>query len=172
MHEQAVVLVTLSLFLYFIQCSYTQCHQLSKNSALILLETLMKYQLNNHHTSFSTWTQITQPNVLEALLAGECATIIVLVTLTIWGAYWATYAVYRNQSDNTYMRVSEMFRAIRTAASVSDPQAGTDGEINDGFNCYNDTIDAPLIIQAGDILGACVFTPLNDIPHGVIRLPL
>ena len=88
------------------------------------------------------------------------------------GAYWATYAVYRNQSDNTYMRVSEMFRAIRTAASVSDPQAGTDGEINDGFNCYNDTIDVPLIIQAGDILGACVFTPLNDIPHGVIRLPL
>ena len=91
-------------------------------------------------------------------------------------AYWATYAVYQNQSNNTYMRVSKMFRAIRTAASVSDPRAGTDGEINDGFNCYTDTIDAgesPLINQAGNILGACVFTPRDDVyPHRVIRLPL
>ena len=91
------------------------------------------------------------------------------------GVYWATYAVYHwNQSNNTYMRVSKMFRAIRTAASVYDPQAGTDGEINDGFNCYTDTIDvgeSPLIIQAGDILGACVFNPPDDRNH-VIRLPL
>ena len=55
--------------------------------------------------------------------------------------------------------------------------ARVDGEITQGgFNCYTDTIDAgesPLTIQAGDILGACVFNPedtslVNTFPLDVV----
>ena len=87
------------------------------------------------------------------------------------GSYWATYAVYRRVgSGNRYMRVSEMFRAIRTIDNTSflaNPIVESDGEIEQGgFNCYNDSIDvgnSPLTIQAGDILGACVFDPEDDL---------
>ena len=83
--------------------------------------------------------------------------------------YWATYAVYRRMGSGSnihYVRVSEMFRAIRTNADfISIPEI--DGEISHGgFNCYTDSLDAgdsPLTIQAGDILGACVFDPDGDI---------
>jgi hypothetical protein len=68
-----------------------------------------------------------------------------------------------------------MFRAIRTIQSfVSDPIV--DGVIvQGGFNCYTDSIDvgnSPLTIQAGDILGACIFDPDGDIPFIVTRLQL
>ena len=99
------------------------------------------------------------------------------------GSYWATYAVYRRtESDNSarYMRVSEMFSAVRTIEGFVTLRAFIDGEIaQGGFNCYNDSIDvgdSPLIIQAGDILGACVFDPEDDrgLFGGVFvaRLPL
>ena len=95
------------------------------------------------------------------------------------GSYWATYAVYRRMgSDNSitgYMCVSEMFRAIRTVSRIINNDPIVDGEIEQGgFNCYNDSIDAgdsPLTIQAGDILGACVFDPINS-PFSVNRLSL
>ena len=92
------------------------------------------------------------------------------------GSYWATYAVYRSMASGNsirYVRVSEMFRAIRTVSSFTDDPI-VDGEIvRRGFNCYTDSVDAgdlPLTIQAGDILGACVFDPDNQ--FGVNRLPL
>jgi hypothetical protein len=86
------------------------------------------------------------------------------------GSYWATYAVYRMMgSDNNmirYERVSEMFRAIRTIESFVSGSPIVDGEIvQGGFNCYTDSIDvgnSPLTIQAGDILGACVFDSEDD----------
>lgn len=85
------------------------------------------------------------------------------------GSYWATYAVYRvmvSDASARYVRVSEMFRAIRTIAGFTgDPIV--DGEIvEEGFNCYTDSIDvgdSPLTIQAGDLLGACIFDPSNSI---------
>ena len=85
------------------------------------------------------------------------------------GSYWATYAVYRRMgsgNDVKYERVSEIFRALRTIERFTDVNvARVDGEIvEDGFNCYDDSIDvgnSPLTIQAGDILGACVFDPEN-----------
>ena len=95
------------------------------------------------------------------------------------GSYWATYAVYRRMgSANRYMRVSEMFRAIRTVDNttfLANPIV--DGEIEQGgFNCYNDSIDignSPLTIQAGDILGSCVFDPEDDLVGvNVSRIPL
>ena len=73
----------------------------------------------------------------------------------------------------SYMRVSEMFRAIRTVSRFTG-ESIVDGEIaQGGFNCYDDSIDvgdSPLTIQAGDILGACVFDPSNS--FGVNRFQL
>ena len=93
-------------------------------------------------------------------------------TLDISGSYWATYAVYRRNSGNSvrYVRVSEMFRAIRTVTNFISVEKA-DGEIaQGGFNCYGDSINSPLTIQAGDILGVCVFTPDNS--FGINRFPL
>ena len=98
------------------------------------------------------------------------------------GSYWATYAVYRRTGSGSitrYVRVSEIFRALRTVAGFT-VSPGVDGEIaQGGFNCYTDSIDvgeSPLTIQAGDILGACVFDPDGDIVADdielLIRLPL
>ena len=93
-----------------------------------------------------------------------------------FGSYWASYAVYRRTGSGNSIRygcVSEMFRAIRTtSALIGNPIV--DGEIEQGgFNCYTDSVDvgsSPLTVQAGDILGACVFDPSNS--FSINRLPL
>ena len=85
-------------------------------------------------------------------------------------SYWATYAVYRRVGDESYGRVSEMFRAVRTTTGSLD---GADGLNQVGFKCYTDVIDTgdlPLTIRAGDIVGACVFDP--DDGGGIIRRQL
>jgi hypothetical protein len=67
--------------------------------------------------------------------------------------------------DESYERVSGMFRAVRTTHGIGD---GADGLNQVGFNCYTDFIDvgdSPLTIHAGDIIGACVFDP----PGGTLR---
>ncbi len=94
-----------------------------------------------------------------------------------FGSYWATYAVYRRMGSGNrvrYERVSEMFRAIRTISLYTDADPIVDGEIaRGGFNCYTDSIDvgnSPLTIQAGDIIGACIFDPEDQ--RLVTRLPL
>ena len=94
------------------------------------------------------------------------------------GSYWATYAVYqRTESSSSvhYVRVSGMFRAVRTVERLVSTDQLVDGVIvQGGFNCYDDTIDAgdsPLTIQAGDILGVCVFTPDNTF-MSINRFPL
>ncbi len=80
------------------------------------------------------------------------------------GSYWATYAVYQrvdSGEEESYERVSEVFRAVRTTLGFDDGD-GTDGPNLLGFNCYTDFIDvgdSPLMIRAGDIIGACVFDP-------------
>ena len=91
------------------------------------------------------------------------------------GSYWAIYAVYQRMGSGNsvrYVRVSEIFRAIRTVRFfVGDPIV--DGRIAEGFNCYTDSIDrgdSPLTIQTGDILGSCIFNPADQ--SGVNRLPL
>ena len=99
-------------------------------------------------------------------------------TVNTSGSYWATYAVYQRMGSGNsvrYLRVSEMFRAIRTISEFTTNPI-VDGEIaQGGFNCYVDSIDvgdSPLTIQAGDILGACVFDPDGDIRFVLTRLPL
>ena len=64
-----------------------------------------------------------------------------------------------------------MFSAVRTIPIFTESSV-VDGEIaQGGFNCYDDIANSSLPIQAGDILGACVFDP-EDIPFIVSRLPL
>jgi hypothetical protein len=52
--------------------------------------------------------------------------------------------------EESYAKVSEMFRAVRTTTGFGD---GADGLNLLGFNCYTDFIgDSPLTIRAGDII--------------------
>ena len=78
--------------------------------------------------------------------------------------YWAFYAVYRrnvSESDDRYQRVSDIFTAVRSGPILNGPIV--DGRIvPDEFNCYKDTIDngdSSLTVEAGDVLGACIFDP-------------
>ena len=77
-------------------------------------------------------------------------------------SYWATYAVYRimgSGENERYERISEMYSAVRSTAGLTFADI-VDGVIQQsGFNCYNDTLDTPLTIQDGDIVGACIFMP-------------
>ena len=81
-------------------------------------------------------------------------------------SYWATYAIYQkvdSGENERYENVSEMFTAVRTINGDDD---ATDGSNQIGFNCYTDFIDvgdSPLIIHAGDVIGACVFDPQDGI---------
>ena len=87
-------------------------------------------------------------------------------------SYWATYAVYRRMGsgrNERYERVSEMFQAVRATTVPSSGSSFTnlvDSAVIDGrmqqedFMCYSDTVDnSPLLVQAGDVIGACVFNP-------------
>ena len=92
--------------------------------------------------------------------------------------YWATYAVYRKVGSGAaeqYIRVSAVYRAVRATTNLLDVIsrrnrsstrfAPIDGEALDGYACYNDSIDvggSPLTVQAGDVVGACVFDPLDS----------
>ena len=78
-------------------------------------------------------------------------------------SYWATYAVYRRNDSGgqeRFEQVSRIFSAVRTnnLEARIDPEDG--GIQQDGFVCYNDsTGDPPVTVQAGDIIGACIFDP-------------
>ena len=82
-------------------------------------------------------------------------------------SYWATYAVYRKMgsgADEHYEQVSQLFSAIRATNNLVriDTNGIADGVIQQqGFNCYDDSITMPLTVQAGDVLGACIFNPMN-----------
>ena len=78
--------------------------------------------------------------------------------------YWTLYAIYRRNvsgNDDLYERVSDTFTAVRSGPDLNFHLI--DGGIVAGqFNCYIDTIDngdSSLTVQAGDVLGACVFDP-------------
>ena len=91
-------------------------------------------------------------------------------------SYWATYAVYRRTGDGAtlrYQRVSEIFTAVRGTRPLirgMGPRVindRIDGEIQSGFVCYNDSLEArrlTLTVQAGDVVGACVFDPADQRP--------
>ena len=83
------------------------------------------------------------------------------------GSYWATYAVYRrvgSGGNERYEQVSQMFTAVRATNNLLG-NGVVDGLVQeDDYVCYNDLIDpgdSPVTIQAGDVLGACVFNPDN-----------
>ena len=87
-------------------------------------------------------------------------------------SYWATYAVYRRVVtgvDEHYIRVSEIFKAVRgsTFARFREGRNVVDGSIRSGFRCYTDSLDnaeasESVMVQAGDVIGACVFDPANE----------
>ena len=89
-----------------------------------------------------------------------------------FSTYWAAYAVYRriinSDSSEHYEKISSMFRAVRATGLLAaiNSSGKIDGSIQQGgFNCYDDFIDAgasPLAVQAGDVLGACVFDPVDS----------
>ena len=86
-------------------------------------------------------------------------------------SYWATYAVYRRVNSGfskRYVRISEIFKAVRatvvpSSGSNYSDAAVLDGQIRqEGLTCFSDTVDnPPLLVQAGDFIGACVFRPEN-----------
>ena len=82
-------------------------------------------------------------------------------------SYWATYAVYRKMgsgADEYYEQVSQLFSAVTATNNLVriDSTGILDAVIRQqGFTCYDDSITAPLTVQAGDIIGACIFNPTN-----------
>ena len=90
-----------------------------------------------------------------------------------FSTYWATYAIYRritisSDSSESYEKISTIMRAVRATGLLAAVNSTgiIDGSIQSGgFNCYDDFIGAgssPLTVQAGDILGACVFDPIDS----------
>ena len=76
-------------------------------------------------------------------------------------SYRVTLAVYRrisNDSGEFYQRVSDVFTAVRY--SILSPFGPY---ISGGFNCHNifELGDEDVEVQAGDIVGACIFDPDN-----------
>ena len=75
-----------------------------------------------------------------------------------FASYRVTFAVYRRMSSDSgefYQRVSDVFTAVRYG--YFSPY------ISRGFNCHNifDLGDEDVEVQAGDIVGACIFDPEN-----------
>ena len=91
--------------------------------------------------------------------------------------YWALYAIYRrnvSQNGDHYERVSDTFAAVRSGEDFLNGRIVDGGIVAGEFNCYNDTIDngdSSLTVEAGDVLGACVFDPL-DAGNEVVRRQL
>ena len=100
-------------------------------------------------------------------------------TTVEFASYWATYAVYRRMGSGNgehYQKVSGFYRAVRATGLLTalDITRTVDGEIQEsGYMCYDDFIDdgdSPLTIQAGDVLGACIFDPVDETTFA--RFPL
>ena len=84
-------------------------------------------------------------------------------------SYTASYSLYRRMGsgrDVYYQRVSNVSRAVITTALLADYDLNrtiVDDIIQNGFACFSDfnNIDLPLSVQAGDLVGACIFDPEN-----------
>ena len=76
-------------------------------------------------------------------------------------SYIFTFAIYRANSsvNGTYDVVSPVFIARRTSSDVTtDLGSGN-------FACVNLTVNDPVPVNAGDVLGACIFNP----PEGNVQ---
>ena len=76
--------------------------------------------------------------------------------------YLATYAVYRlmgSGGNERYERVSEIFIGTVSTSNIAG-SATVDAAVRQtGFTCFDDSTSTPVMVQAGDIVGACVFRP-------------
>ena len=70
----------------------------------------------------------------------------------------ATIATYRRNGVNTYTAVSS---AITLRITQDQEQIQFTNVV--AFNCSTVTLDQPLPIEMGDVLGVCVFDPPGDI---------
>ena len=76
--------------------------------------------------------------------------------------YATIYAVYRRMgsgSSERYERVSEIFFAIVSTRNIAESDSVDAPVQQNGFTCFDDSTDSPVMVQAGDIVGACVFRP-------------
>ena len=67
-------------------------------------------------------------------------------------------------ADEHYEQVSQLFSTVTATNNLAriDNTGTIDVVIRQqGFTCYDDSITAPLTVQAGDIVEACVFNPTN-----------
>ena len=77
-------------------------------------------------------------------------------------SYLATYAIYRmmgSGGSERYERVSEIFIAAVSTSNIAGSSLVDATVQQSGFTCFDDSTSTPVMVQAGDIVGACVFRP-------------
>ncbi|XP_064386563.1 probable LIM domain-containing serine/threonine-protein kinase DDB_G0287001 isoform X2 [Halichondria panicea] len=86
--------------------------------------------------------------------------------------YLTTVAVYRPAStdtdENVFMNVSSPITIQKSATEVQTELTGD----TDDFVCSDLTLDQPVAVLAGDVLGACVFNPPDRIGVTTYRLDI
>ena len=73
--------------------------------------------------------------------------------------YESTFAIYRLRASepDSYDAIVPALRARRAIGTGLGP-----GGIFSSFGCTNLTLEDPVTVQAGDVIGACVFDPPDD----------
>lgn len=74
-------------------------------------------------------------------------------------SYLFTFAIYRESSPGSgvYSTVSSVFVAERTLSDITTELGGGN------FACVNLTVNDPVSVEVGDVLGACISDPPGDI---------
>ena len=73
-------------------------------------------------------------------------------------SYSFKFAVYRESSSNSgsYNNISPVFVVQRTSSDVATELGGS------GFVCVDFTVNDPVPVNTGDVLGACIFDPSGN----------
>ncbi len=83
--------------------------------------------------------------------------------------YQAVFGIYRSSqaSDGSivYNLVSDIFTIQRTQSQVDSDLDYDDGEYDDDNRCRSFDLANPVIVNPGDILGACIFDPTESNIH-------
>ncbi len=83
-------------------------------------------------------------------------------TVPVANQYLTTVAVYRPASTNAN---ENMFTVVSSPITIQESAAELQTKLNadaDNFVCSELTLDQPVSVLAGDVLGACVFDPPNS----------
>ena len=79
-------------------------------------------------------------------------------------SYLFNFAVYRERTPGggEYYRVSPVFVAEKTRIEIENQLGFDDDEFTEFFGCVDYPLNESITIEAGDVLGACVFIPSGD----------